>query len=277
MKHSILDKIVWPVIIACIFIRPFICDSAFTYLNFVIINIFIIASFLYLYSKNIKSTAIDVAVMAFLVVVFISALVAAGKTNNTNELYNYIALITLFYVVRAAGKENRKTIAFTIIISAVFVSLYSLRALFVVSNYALKYLSTHHISYPFAEEFIKRGRAFSPFISPNLLAGYLVMIIFLCCGIITQRFKENKTALNDNPNMRFSKIKKVYSSMFHKKIDYITIVAGLCIVLSSVTLFFTKSIGGWLVLTICAFLYLIFIKKLNKKSIAVLFFITLIL
>lgn len=252
IKYSILDKIVWTVILVCIFIRPFISSSVFTYLNFVTINIFIIASFLYLRSKNIKFTATDIAVMAFLTVIFISALTTADKTNNINELYNYIALITLFYIVRSTNEKDKEKILSAIIISAIFVSLYSLRALFVVSNYTLKYLSTHNISYPFTEEFIKRKRAFSPFISPNLLAGYLVMIIILCAGIISQRIKD-------------------------KKNWYATILAGLCAVVSSVTLFFTKSIGGWSVLTVCTFLFFIFIKKLNKKSIVILFSLALIL
>ena len=161
-------------------------------------------------------------------------------------------MVTLFYEVRAATEENKKKVIFTIIISAVFVSLYSLRALFIVSGFTLKYLSNHNISYPFAEEFIKRGRAFSPFISPNILAGYLVMTIILCYGIITQRIKD-------------------------KKNDYMLIVSGLCAVLSFAVLFFTKSIGGWLVLTACVLIFLISVKRLNKKYIAVLFSIVAIL
>jgi len=254
MKRNILDKIVWPVILGFIFIRPFVCGSAFVNLNFIIINIFIAASFLYLYSKDkdIKATVVDTAVITLLIAIIISAIIAAGKTNNINELYNYISLVTLFYVARAANKENRKVIMFTVIISAVFVSLYSLRALFIVSGLALKYLPSHNISYPFAEEFIKRGRAFSPFLSPNLLAEYLVMVIILCCGIITQRVKD-------------------------KKNDYILIISGLCAGFSFVVLFFTKSIGGWLVLTVCIFIFLISVKKMNKKYIAVLFSAVLIL
>ena len=252
-KHNTLDKIVWPVILGFIFIRPFVCESAFVNLNLIIVNIFIIASSLYLYSKDkdIKATVIDTAVIVFLTAIIISAIIATGRANNINELYNYISLVTLFYVVRAATEENKKKVIFTIIISAVFVSLYSLRALFIVSGFTLKYLSNHNISYPFAEEFIKRGRAFSPFISPNILAGYLVMIIILCCGIITQRIKD-------------------------KKNDYMLIVSGLCAALSFAVLFFTKSIGGWLVLTACVLIFLTSVKRLNRKYIVVLFSVIMI-
>ena len=252
-KHNTLDKIVWPVILGFIFIRPFVCESAFVNLNLIVVNIFIIASSLYLYSKDkdIKATVIDTAVIVFLTAIIISAIIATGRANNINELYNYISLVTLFYVVRAVTEENKKKVIFTIIISAVFVSLYSLRALFIVSGFTLKYLSNHNISYPFAEEFIKRGRAFSPFISPNILAGYLVMIIILCCGIITQRIKD-------------------------KKNDYMLIVSGLCAALSFAVLFFTKSIGGWLVLTACVLIFLTSVKRLNRKYIAVLFSVIMI-
>ncbi|MCM8773308.1 MAG: O-antigen ligase family protein [Candidatus Omnitrophica bacterium] len=96
-------------------------------------------------------------------------------------------------------------------------------------------MNKHRISFPFAEEFLFRQRAFVPFISPNLLANYLVMVIIICLGLIIQKIKQ-------------------------KNIDKLILLTIICLPICLLSLFFTKSIGGFLTLFF-SLLLLFLIKK----------------
>jgi O-antigen ligase len=108
------------------------------------------------------------------------------------------------------------------------------------------------ISDTFVKEFLERKRAFSPFISPNLLANYLVMIIMLCLGIVIHKIKREKP-------------------------DYLFFITLLCLPISMLTLFLTKSIGGWISLIFSIILFLFLGKLLNKKTIFIVFILILLL
>jgi O-antigen ligase len=148
--------------------------------------------------------------------------------------------------------QERKRYITILVVGSFLLSLYTLRSFFIVSESALHYLEKGRILHPYVEEFLGRQRAFVPFISPNLLGGYLGMIIPLCGGIIFQRMKE-------------------------RKIDLLFILTIICISSCFLVFFLTKSIGAWCSLFLAIMLSGVILKGWNKKIILLSFVFLLFL
>ena len=198
--------------------------------------------------KKIKITLPDIIIMIFLLNITVSSFLFSDFINGLTTLSRFLPLFILFYLARSCDCYENKSLIRTLVIGGVLLSIYSLRSFFVLSDRLLYYLSQYNIDYPFATEFLMTKRAFSPFITPNLLAGYLVMIIFLSCGL----FFKNKT-----------------------KTIKILLFTGIMVCL--LTLFYTKSVGGWITLLVSSGFFFIITKKINKKSISIISLIVLLI
>ncbi|MCM8824037.1 MAG: O-antigen ligase family protein [Candidatus Omnitrophica bacterium] len=226
----------WNTILTCIFIRPFLSEITYRNLDLILNSIFLISSLFYVKNRRkLEFTSLDKTIILFSISLLISLFLSTNFLNSLKEIYKYFSLIILFFIVRTADKEEKRTLLFIIILSALLINIYSLYSLFFVSRYVLNYLNKHRISFPFAEEFLFRQRAFVPFISPNLLANYLVMVIIICLGLIIQKIKRNN-------------------------IDNLILLTMICLSICLLSLFFTKSIGGFLTLFF-SLLLLFLIKK----------------
>lgn len=248
----LFKQIILPfIILGCVFVRPFICDIAFENIDFILSIIFIFFSLLYLlkHIKQLSLTTLDKIIIIFGLSLLISILFSSSSLNSLFVLYKYIFSITLFYTVKLISREHRKSLIIILLTSSIIVSLYSLRCLFIVSKFILKYFSEYNINYLFAKEFFARGRAFFPFLSPNLLANYLTMIIIFCLGVTL--------------------------SLKNDKKKYLFFIGTACVILNIAALFFTKSIGGWLTLFLSIFIFFLGTKTLNRKSLSIILLIIL--
>ncbi|MCK4917186.1 MAG: O-antigen ligase family protein [Candidatus Omnitrophica bacterium] len=239
----LLCNISWKLILTFIFIRPFISSETFPHLVFLINTFFILASLLYLFKNKVKNNCITLFVFIFFSTIILSVILNIPFYNSLFQGYEYISLLFLFYIISSV-RETKKTyqLIIVLLLSAIAVSLSSLRSLLIISKYTLEYLSLTNIDYTFAKEFISRKRAFAPFISPNLLANYLTMIIIITIGIIIKKIKQNKK-------------------------DPLFIISVICLSTTSLALFFTKSVGGWLTFFIAITIFFILGKTLNQKAI----------
>ena len=227
------------------FLSLLLFDTPFYVLNLIFTSVFLGLSLLYTYNKKYRFRALDKIVLIFFLTIIISSIISHNPINSSKEVYKYLSLITLFYIVRVTKKNDRKLLCITLIISAILVAIYSLRSLFIVTPYTLKYIIKHQIDSSFAREFLSRRRAFAPFISPNLLANYLAMTIMFSSGFILEALRKKKKTL-------------------------IFLLSIVCFLLGSLALLFTKSIGGWLSLLISAIIFIILAKKINKKILIIL-------
>lgn len=241
-------KWLWKIILGYIFLypfipRPFLSEGVFKNLDLPNIAFLLLAGF-YIFKKTSKPpkfTFIDGMISVFFLSLLISLIFSNNFLNSLSGLCKYLSLVSLFYIARISGRKNKNQLIFTLIISATLVSLYSLHCFFVGSKFALEYLSQHKIHNPFAREFLTRNRAFSPFMLPSLLANYLIMIIILCLGAAIQKIKQNKK-------------------------DFLLFLNLFCLSLCFLTLFFTKSLGGWIALAVSVFTFFILGKMCNKKA-----------
>lgn len=193
----------------------------------------------YSLSKHIKIKLIDKALLIFFLSLLLSTLNSNNILVNLSQIYKYLSLTAVFYIARLCNKNERKQILYVLLLSAILISLYSLHYLFFGSQFTLEYLSENSANCIFAKEFLASKRAFVPFFSPNLLAGYLIAIIMICLNI-TVRGKKEKEGL--------------------------FFLSAFCLPVSALTLFFTKSTGGGLVFIIIFSLFLLLGKLLNKKN-----------
>jgi len=200
----------------------------------------------YSLKKHIKIKLIDKAIFIFFLSLLLSTLNSSNIIFSLSQVYKYLPLIAMFYIARFCDKNERKQILYVLLINTILVSLYSLHHLFFDSQFILKYLSENSTNYSFAKEFLASKRAFVPFFSPNLLAGYLIAIIMICLGITVQKTKEK---------------------------DGLSFLSAFCLLISVVALFLTKSVGGWLIFIIIFSLFLLLGKLLNKKSVLIIFFL----
>lgn len=200
----------------------------------------------YSLKKHIRIKLIDKAILVFFLSLFLSALNSSNIILSLFPICKYLSLVAVFYIARVCGKSEQKQIFYVLLLSAILVSLYNLHYLFFDSQFILKYLSEDSGSYLFAKEFLASKRAFLPFFSPNLLAGYLIAIILICLSVTIQK---------------------------RKKKDGLFFLSAFCLLVSSFTLFFTKSVGGWLVFIIIFSLFLLLGKLLDKKSVLITLFL----
>jgi O-antigen ligase len=131
------------------------------------------------------------------------------------------------------------------------INLYALYAFFFISPATLHFLKSNSIKYPFAVDFLSRQRAFYPFVTPNLLANYLVIIISVAAGLLIQARKT------------------------HELKRHLFWLSVIVLPLSLFVLFLTKSIGGWLTLLLILFFIAAKTKIIDRKSI-ILIIITVI-
>lgn len=259
MFHNLL----WKIILGYVFIRPLISGITFDYLELAINCIFIISSCVYIYKYPFNVSSLDKIIFIFLLSLLLSFIFSINPVDGIIQLFKYASMVLLFYSIRFSGDKERRLLTYILLISGCIVSLYSLHILFVISNQISQVLPNHQQLTPFAEEFLSRNRAFSPFITPNLLANYLVMIIIFSLGLIFQEIQNHRSYVSQihrsGPFHRQEAVaqnndsEKNIALIFDHKISFFLCFA--CLSMCLVALYFTKSIGGWMTFILCAFLF----------------------
>ncbi len=230
----------WVVISIFLFLRPFICGLAFKEIDLFFSTFFTLALIYSITRKKLRSTPYDKIIFIFILSLIISCFFSIDYLNSLANLYKYSFYIALFYFFLL--EKDRKKYIPALVLSGIFLSLYSLRAFFIIFQHTLSYLDKQTVVSLFAIEFLSRKRAFSPFVSPNLLGGYLAMVIPISISVIFSKIKEGKK-------------------------DIGLILSVLCLVVCFAALFLTKSVGAGGSLLAAFILYFIFTKKLSKQSI----------
>ncbi len=168
------------VLLTFIFIRPFISSLAFPYLNSLYSALFLIFLIVWLIYKGIsirKIQPLKYPLTLLCLALIISVVFSIDKLNSLKELYKYISGILLFLIVASLTYENKIRLIHTIILAGFIISLLAIYQYFFGSQHILDYMSKEKVTDPFALDYIQRRRAFFPFVTPNTLAGYFIMII----------------------------------------------------------------------------------------------------
>lgn len=163
-----------------IFIRPFISSLAFPYTNSIystlllsVLAIWIIAKRAYL--NEIKT--IRYPLLLFILALFISLIFSQHKIISMRELYKYITGLSLLLVAASLAHKERERIIFCITASGLLISILAIYQYFFGFQRLLGYITKQGITEPFILDYLSRKRVFFPFVTPNSLAGYLILIM----------------------------------------------------------------------------------------------------
>jgi len=114
----------------------------------------------------------------FFLALLISIIFSIEKINSLKELYKYVSGILIFLTAISLNYEDRIRIVKVIILSGFLISLLAIYQYFFGFRHILDYLAKERITVSsFTLDYIQTGRVFFPFVTPNTLAGYLIMII----------------------------------------------------------------------------------------------------
>jgi O-antigen ligase len=167
-------------LLAFIFIRPFICSLAYPYLNQLFSAIFLsFLSFYFIIKKRDlnKIGFLSPALLIFIVALFFSTLFSQNPFRSLEDLYKYATGILLLLTIANFGLEDKKRIEKTLIACAVIISLLAIHQYLFGFRHTIEYLSKQNNPRPFILDYIGRKRVFFPFVTPNILASYLIMMI----------------------------------------------------------------------------------------------------
>lgn len=163
-----------------IFIRPFISSLAFPNLNS--IYSFGLIGFLLIWIvlrglpfKKIKS--ISYPLILFIFALALSTIFSRNMLISIKELYKYISGILLFLITISLSDKYKNLVIQGIIFSGTIISILAIYQYLFGFQHLLNYLARQKISDSFILDYVSRRRVFFPFVTPNILAGYLAMII----------------------------------------------------------------------------------------------------
>ncbi|MDO8748869.1 MAG: O-antigen ligase family protein [Candidatus Omnitrophota bacterium] len=223
-------------ILLLIFCRPFISSLSFPVLNLVYSAVLLLFLIIWVIvkragiQKNLPAK-LKPPLILFILSLIVSTLFSQDKAYSLKEFPQYLTGLLLFIIPFSLSPENKKRVLSTIILSGLGISLLAIYQYFFGFEYILNYLAKEKTPPPGLIGYLSQRRAFLPFISPNTLAGYLIIIIPL-------------------------------SLAFKKRIFFI-LPLGLA-------LFFTKSLGALFSLFLGLTLYFYLNNQKGRKKIALL-------
>ncbi len=169
-------------ILLLIFCRPFISSLSFPVLNSVYSAVFLLflLSWVMVKREGIQKNLperLKPPLMLFILAFIASTLFSQDKTHSLREFPQYLIGLLLFIIPFSLSPENKKRVISTIILAGLSISFLAIYQYFFGFEYILDYLAKEKAPPAGLIGYLSQKRAFLPFISPNALAGYLIMII----------------------------------------------------------------------------------------------------
>ena len=227
-----------------IFIRPFISSLAFPYANSIFTFLLLGFSSLWIILRR-KSLRVPNSIklpLTFFVIALIASLAfSLDRARSAQELIYYVCALLIFILSASLSSREKNSVIITMLFACSIVSIIALYQRFFGFSHLVTYLRNEEITDPFIIDYVARKRVFSPFITPNALAGYLVMCIPLMIGMW-------------NGKQKFSAYPLVY-----------------LLILTFLALLFTQSLGALVSLAIGLAVYFYLQKGFKRQSIFLLF------
>lgn len=235
MIISKIESFTWKTLLILIFLRPFLSEYAFLTVGFWYISIlfFFLSIYSILTNKLILFfPSLNFSVFLFIIAILISIIFSGPTEWNLFELYLFIPNILIFYIVSKIKPEQKKQLITTIFFAASIISIYAIYQYFIGFRHVLDYIRQ---TWPnrYAQEILilSKKRVYATFISPNIFASYIAMMLFLGIGFLIAAFYQRKK-----------------------------IIHWICISIFTmiISLLFTKSLGGILAFIVTFLLFLFY-------------------
>lgn len=170
-------------LVILIFLRPFISSLAFPYLNTIYSVLFLAFLVILLAAKKLKlgniiPKQIELPFALFIIAISISTIVSFDKSLSLRKLLDYTNALLLFLIVLSLSNNDKNRLLQCMVVSCLTVSILAIYQYLFGFQHLLAYLkdSNEIISY-FTLDYILQKRIFFPFVTPNILAEYLAMML----------------------------------------------------------------------------------------------------
>jgi putative inorganic carbon (hco3(-)) transporter len=168
------------ILIILIFIRPFISSLSFLYIDsfyyFMLLEFFLV--WFLLYGPRFKEIKIPkLPCLLFSLSIIISLIFSQDKLKSAGEIYKYICYLSIFLIAASLKYEEKIKIVNAIILASFIISLLAIYQYFFGFKHILNYTTKEKIAPFYSFVYTSQRRAFFPFVSPNALAGFLMLII----------------------------------------------------------------------------------------------------
>ncbi len=175
------------VLLLLIALRPFVASLAYPCADAVLNSCFLAALLvrflLHPEARRLPPASVSIPLWAFLASVAAAALWAQDRSLGALLLPHYGTAAGLFLYASTLDARQRQSLLRVIVGTGVLISLLALYQYFFSFRHTEAYLTQQGMSADFARDYLARRRVFFPFVTPNVLAGYLGMIAFLAAGM----------------------------------------------------------------------------------------------
>jgi len=213
-----------------IFLRPFISSLAYPYANAVYSLIFLGLLSLWINEKKVclqELKTVKYPLILFICTLLISSIFSTNRFNSFSAIFQYAIGILIFLICSSSTIRNRILIIRVIFFTGVIISVLAIHQYFFGFTELANLAKQEGINSSFLKDYINSRRTFFPFVTPNILAGYLAMIMPL-------------------------------AFIYKRRIWLLLPITA--------ALFSTKSIGGFISITVVTIIYLLLSKKTNNKK-----------
>ncbi|GEM_PF-1548409 len=241
-----LNYFIWNVFLVLVFLRAFLSEHAFMTLGFWYVSFFVIVGFhlVFISKASLFSHSLNFAVFIFAASIVVSLLFSeiAGANFYVSVLEPYFFLpnLLIFYIAGKINQKQREQLINAVFLAAGIIGVYALYQYFFVLERLLSYARSTGVSENIIAV-VQQKRVYAAFISPNLFASYVIVMLFLMTGFL----------INGYP--------------FTRKTVYVLISAFLM----AIALLLTKSFGGLMAfsLTFSLFFLYFFCSIKGKKAV----------
>jgi putative inorganic carbon (hco3(-)) transporter len=166
-------------VLILIFIRPFISSLAYPWANsvysFTLLTI-LLFSLLRNKTSHERLKQLSLPIIFFLLALSISSYFSVNRIESAAELYKYLSGILLIIILPSLSEKIRKRYIAGILTCGILISILALYQYFIGFSHLRNFINTQSITSPFVLDYLRQKRVFFPFVTPGILAGYLIMV-----------------------------------------------------------------------------------------------------
>ena len=184
-----------------VFLRPLVSGLTYPWSNTYIQSMILILSliwFLYGYwnNKPFFRTHLDIPILTFFLLLTVSTLKSVNSAVSLNFVYQFMSYVLLFFLVtnNLRNQKDRSIVIFALFLSTAIVSLYGIYQYFEGLDKTRAMIERYY-SNQYSPEFMGRlstEKAFSTFVFPPALAGFLILVMPLSISMCLTKLSGRK-------------------------------------------------------------------------------------
>jgi len=166
-------------VLVLIFCRPFISSLAYPRANslYSLCLIAVLSAWLLKdssWKQGFKKLLLPT--LSFVLALAVSLCFSIDKTRSASELYKYLGAVLLVLALQNLTNKDKKKYLMAILCCGALISFLDIYQYFVGFRHLGDFISAQNIDNQFVLDYLRQKRVFFPFVTPGILAGYLIMV-----------------------------------------------------------------------------------------------------